>query len=121
MSGLLKSISDAVQRQGFEGAYIPQAIPGLGALASIPTALVSGVKAIVKFAQAIFQRIAEGKPFFKPTDKSMDAVKFPMEDAKDLGLIFINNMANIATLGILNCVVVIYTINDNIVNKNVEY
>lgn len=104
MTGIVKDITEAVSRQGYEVAYIFQAIPVLGAVTSIPTALVSGVKALAKLAQAVFQHFSEGKAFFRPEDGKMDAVKFPMEDAKDLGLIFASNVLNICTLGFSNCI-----------------
>ncbi len=107
---VINGLLDAVQRQGYEGAYIPQALPVIGALVSIPTALVSFAKAIVKIAQAIFQNVKEGKPFFRPNEKGVAHIKFPMEDAKDLGMIFVNNMANICTLGILNCIFVLISL-----------
>lgn len=123
MTNIVKETADAVARQGYEGAYIPQLIPGLGAAISIPTAFVSGISAIIKVAQAIFQYFNEGKPFFRPTDgniendENMSHVKFPMEDAKDLGLIFANNVANIFTFGILNCVIVLKVLNEIVINK----
>ncbi len=115
MANITKTMFDAVHKQGYEGAYLPQAIPVLGALVSIPTALVSGMRAIIKLAQAILQ----GKPYFKPQDaKNMDHVKFPMADAKDLGMIFLNNVANICTLGLLNCIFVVTVSNQFVLNKD---
>lgn len=102
---MISSTIDAVRRQNFQSAYIYQMIPVLGAVISIPTAMVSGLKAVAKIAQEIFQRI---KDFTfgsneKPNAKSGPR---PIDDAKDLALIFTNNVLNIATLGIMNSIII---------------
>jgi hypothetical protein len=96
---------EAVRRQDYDVAYFLQSIPVLGPIISVPTALVSGTMAIVKLAQSIFQKCKDGTPFFRSVeDKSW--VKFPLESAIDLSIIFANNVINICTLGILNNILV---------------
>lgn len=118
MFDIVKTTAAAVQNQGYEPAYIPQIIPVLGALASIPTALISGIHATVKIAQAIFQHFNEGKAFFRPKDVKNQ--KFPLEAAKDLAVIFVNNVVNICTLGIFNCILVSKALNQIVINKGID-
>ena len=116
MTNKVDNMYSTIQRQRYEIAYIPQVVPILGAAVSIITALVSGIMALVKVTMAILFK--DGKPFFRPTDKTMDHIKFPMEDAKDLAWIFANNVANICTLGFLNCFLVLNTLSNFVINKN---
>jgi hypothetical protein len=118
MGDIVKSMFGAVERQGYELAYIPQAIPVLGGAASIPTAIVSGIQAIIKLVQALFQYLKEGTPFFRPNDGTMGNVKFYMEDALDLGLIFVDNVVNVFTLGIPNCIFIWDALSGIVLNKN---
>ena len=102
INSILQSTFSAVRNQGYQPAYIAQAMPVLGAIVSAPTALYSGIMAIVKIAQAVFQKIKHGTPFFRSDDPEWQYSHLPMEDARDLGIIFLNNVINICTLGVLN-------------------
>ena len=100
---ILESTFDAVRNQEYEPAYIFQSIPVLGPIFSVSTALFSGTMVIVKITQAVFQKIKDGTPFFRSTDdQNWRYTRSPMEDAVDLSIIFVNNVINICTLGILN-------------------
>lgn len=116
MSNLVK----AIENQGYEGYYYPQIIPVVGALVSVPVALVSGIKAILKVVQAVFQRAYEGKPFFKPNDGTMKKVNFPMNDALELGKISVNNVFNVLSFSILNCCFVASVYLPKLINKNIN-
>jgi hypothetical protein len=99
---MIESTTRAVNRQDYENVYMLQAIPVLGALVSIPTALFSGAMAIAKLAQALFQKISNGTPFLTEEKNYTSS----MEDAVDLSLIFANNVLNICTLGICNNIII---------------
>lgn len=99
---------------GYRLAYFSQAVPGLGAVVSIPTALISAGHAICKLAQAVFERYYHKNPWFTDPSSQVDFALnsnarkcTPLEDAGKLGVIFANNLLNLCTLGILNNVQVI--------------
>ena len=99
---------DVMNRQDYDVPMFLQKFPVLGPIVSVPTALVSGVMAIVKVALAIFNKIINGSTFFAPNDETearYDRTKYPMEDAIDLSIIFANNIINICTAGILNNII----------------
>lgn len=109
MNKLIDSMICKASKQGYGAAYYFQSVPLIGAIVSIPTAVVSGIAAITKFAQAIFKKIIEQAPFFQKKDNlSTEHSAFFIQQGMDLSLIFVNNLANIATLGILNSIIVWY-------------
>ena len=89
-----------------------QSLPIIGAVVSIPVAIASGVMAIVKLAQAIFNKIKSGEPLLPPNDDSDPRYSYPnrhpMKDAFDFTLIFINSVINIRTFGICNMIFITY-------------
>ncbi len=88
-----------------------QTVPVIGAIISVPTALFSGIVAIGKIAQAVFQRIKNGTPFFRSLEeKNQRHPKTSMENAIDHSIIFLNNVINIGTWGILNNIMVNHVI-----------
>lgn len=107
----IRCLCNATRNQNFEAAYFFQAMPVLGPIISVPTALVSGTMAIVKFAQAVFQKIKNRTPFFESNDDwDWKYGRTPLASAIDLSLICVNNVINICTLGILNNLAVGYVL-----------
>lgn len=72
---ILKSTFCAVRHQEYEPAYIFQSIPVVGPIISVPTALFSGTMVIVKIAQAVFQKIKDGIPFFRSIESKPEIFK----------------------------------------------
>lgn len=104
---MFECIHQAVRAQHYEGAYFFQSIPVVGAIISVPTAVVSCAMAIAKAAQAVFKHFKDGVPFFRPTNGTdRNAKQLPMEDAIDFSVIFANNVLNIFTFGIVNSIFV---------------
>ncbi len=102
---VIDSLGNAVNNQHglYQTSYLLQAIPVIGAIPSVPTALISGIMAVAKVSQAVFLNAKEGLPFFRsPEDKKRIYTQYPMEDAIDLSIIFVNSILNIFTIGLLN-------------------
>ncbi|MDR3624169.1 MAG: hypothetical protein P4L16_03395 [Chlamydiales bacterium] len=106
---ILECTYRAIRRQNYESAYLPQAIPILGPIVSIPTALISGTMMIVNVAQLIFQKFQRNPSFQSQNEKKYEVHR---NDALDLSIIFTNNVINICTLGILNNCFVNYVLSN---------
>ena len=104
----MRDINDIVKHQHFASAYIPQTypLPGVGMVVSMGTALVSLVLLVRKATQAFFDpnyRYEAG--LMKDGSLKLRTISH-MDDVEDLGILFLNNLANVATLGILNCCII---------------
>jgi hypothetical protein len=116
----MTDINDIIKRQHFASAYIPQTtpLPGVGMITSLGTAMIALALIGRKLIQAAFNPsftyesndTKNGKTVFETTKSNGSTIKMRtvshMDDALDLGTLFLNNVANVATLGILNyCIV----------------
>ena len=101
----IEHFEQIVRRQGYETAYMAQGLPWIGPVVSIPTALVSGFMATAKICDLLWQHVQNEAPFPPP---QTDATRYQvMNDAIDLGIIFVNNVLNILTGGLLNAVIIL--------------
>ncbi|HAB98913.1 MAG TPA: hypothetical protein DCE71_03725, partial [Parachlamydiales bacterium] len=87
-------LNQSIKHHEYSDQYKHQFLPIVGAAASVPTVFISGAKAVTNlFFSAIYI----------PQCKNKEASEC-FWAARDLVLVFANNLLNIATLGILNSV-----------------
>lgn len=107
LNQFIESVAESITRQGYDTPYLVQALPIAGFIVSVPTAVVSGAMTVAKVSQAVFLKVKGDLPFFRsPEEKERKIIQYPLEDAIDLGIIFVNSMLNICTLGVLNVIFV---------------
>jgi hypothetical protein len=94
----------AVRRQKVEYVHLAQAVPLIGPMISVPTALYSGVIVIVMLARAAFQRLS---------GRDNETVSASLADARDFTVLCVNSVLNIYTLGTLNLMIVVWSISDD--------
>lgn len=105
MTGILDSLNRVVQRQNTELLFFPfQAIPVVGAVASIPGAVIGLAKVIQKVAQALFSLIRNH--FAQTPDNEREYREVLWQDAEDWANITFNQILNLCTAGLLNNVIV---------------
>lgn len=94
-------LTGPVQRQKAQPLFLGEGLPITGALVSIPGILISLVLSIAKVSQAIFNavRCSQGEERRKRITKLFQA-------AGDWGIILLNQIANLCTLGVLNNIIV---------------
>lgn len=107
---MLIATADAVQRQGLSAHYliqsVPIIVPIIGLVDSACLAIYTGVKATSEISKYSFKSLVDGLK----GDKSLSRKEIKLrhvKNAKDLTLICINNVFNVATLGIINPVVIL--------------
>ncbi len=81
-----------IERHDAKVLFIPQAIPIVGAIVSVPVAIFAAVIAIDKVAKAHFSDARNNEAQREKL----------LQDSKDWGIILANQVLNIATGGLLN-------------------
>ncbi len=100
----MTNINDIIKHQHFASAYVPQTVPlpGVGMVVSLGTAMIALALIGRKLTQAAFNpNYTYESGLMKDGKLKMRTISH-MDDAKDLGILFLNNIANVATLGLLN-------------------
>lgn len=87
------AFSGIVERHDANVVFIPQAIPVVGAIVSVPVAIFAAVIAINKVAKAHFSDARNNEAQREKL----------LQDSRDWGIILANQVLNIATGGLLNC------------------
>lgn len=105
MTGILDSFTAVVRRQDAELLFFPwQAIPVVGAVASIPGIGIALAKTVEKVAKALFSQIRN--LISQTPDNEREYREELWQGAQDWGIILANQIFNLGTAGLLNNVIV---------------
>ena len=102
------SLIDISHRQGTPAEFllVLENVPVVGAVVSIPGILVSLVLSVVKVSQTVFHAV-KAHTCSQQQQKNHQIRKTQLlQDASDWGLILLNQIANLCTMGILNNILV---------------
>ncbi len=98
----MNGMHDVIKRQSYANVYQQQSLPGFGAAVSVPTAIMSGARAIQELFKAYcFPKDSREVRIFENGTMKIYELSH-MQNAKDLGRIFRNSMLNIFSFGIWN-------------------